>query len=110
MNQRLKLTKKKNSVLHAYFIHIRYNAGEKRGGRMSNIHIEQQAKEVIEKIRPYINRDGGDIKFVKVEDGIVYVQLLGACIGCAAVDTTLKDGVEAIMLEEVPGVIGVEQI
>ena len=72
--------------------------------------IEMQAKEVINKLRPYINRDGGDIKFVKYEDGIVYVQMLGACVGCAAIDTTLKDGVEAIMLEEVPGIIGVEQL
>ena len=66
--------------------------------------------EVIEKIRPYINRDGGDIQFVKFEEGIVYVKMLGACVGCIAVDSTLKDGVEAILLEEVPGVIGVEQI
>jgi len=47
---------------------------------------------------------------VKLEDGIVYVQMLGACVGCAAIDTTLKDGVETILLEEVPGIIGVEQI
>lgn len=72
--------------------------------------IVAQAKEVIEKLRPYINRDGGDIEFAKYEDGIVYVHMLGACVGCAAIDTTLTDGVEAIMLEEVPGIIGVEQI
>ncbi len=77
---------------------------------MDEKEIEMQAKEVINKLRPYINRDGGDIKFVKYEDGIVYVQMLGACVGCAAIDTTLKDGVEAIMLEEVPGIIGVEQL
>jgi Fe-S cluster biogenesis protein NfuA len=72
--------------------------------------ITKQAKVVIQKIRPYINRDGGDIKFVKYEDGIVYVEMLGACVGCAIVDTTLTDGVEAILLEEVPGIIGVEQV
>lgn len=72
--------------------------------------IEKQARIVIKKLRPYINRDGGDIKFVKYDDGIVYVQMLGACVGCAIVDTTLTDGVEAILLEEVPGIIGVEQI
>ena len=77
---------------------------------MDQKEIERQAKEVIDKLRPYINRDGGDIKFVKYEDGIVYVQMLGACVGCAAIDTTLTDGVEAIMLEEVPGVIAVEQV
>lgn len=77
---------------------------------MTTEEITKQAQTVIKKIRPYINRDGGDIKFVKYEDGIVYVQMLGACVGCAIVDTTLTDGVEAILLEEVPGIIGVEQI
>ncbi len=77
---------------------------------MTSEEITKQAQTVIKKIRPYINRDGGDIKFVKYEDGIVYVEMLGACVGCAIVDTTLTDGVEAILLEEVPGIIGVEQI
>ncbi len=72
--------------------------------------IEKQVKEIIEKIRPYIQRDGGDIQYVRFQDGIVYVQMLGACVGCGALDSTLKDGVEAILLEEVPGIIGVEHI
>ncbi len=72
--------------------------------------IEKQARAVIDKLRPYINRDGGDIRFVKYEEGIVYVEMLGACVGCAAIDTTLTYGVETILLEEVPGIIGVEQI
>ncbi len=71
---------------------------------------EKKVIDIIEKIRPYINRDGGDIRFVKFEEGIVYVQMLGACVGCAMIDSTLTDGVEAILLEEVPGIIGVEQI
>ncbi|MFW6298182.1 MAG: NifU family protein [Bacillota bacterium] len=77
---------------------------------MDEKEIAQKAEEVIRKIRPYINRDGGDIKFVKYEDGIVYVQMLGACVGCSLIDTTLTDGVEAILLEEVPGIIGVEMV
>ena len=77
---------------------------------MDNALMEKQVKEIIEKIRPYIQRDGGDIQYVRFEDGIVYVQMLGACVGCGAIDSTLKDGVEAILLEEVPGIIGVEHI
>lgn len=77
---------------------------------MDEAMVVEQIKDILDKLRPYINRDGGDIKFVKYEDGIVYVQMLGACVGCAAIDTTLKDGVEAILLEEVPGIIGVEAI
>ena len=66
--------------------------------------------QVIEKIRPYILRDGGDIEVVKIEDGIVYVKMLGACDGCIALDVTLKQGVERLLLENVPGVIGVVNI
>ncbi len=84
--------------------------GAKEVINMDEAMIVEQIKDILDKLRPYINRDGGDIKFVKYEDGIVYVQMLGACVGCAAIDTTLKDGVEAILLEEVPGIIGVEAI
>lgn len=72
--------------------------------------IEKQVQEIIRKIRPYIQRDGGDIRYVRYEDGIVYVEMLGACVGCGALDSTLKDGIETILLEEVPGIIGVEHI
>ena len=75
---------------------------------MTNEETVEKINKVIERVRPYINRDGGDIRFVKYHEGIVYVEMMGACVGCAALNNTLKDGVEAIMLEEVPGVIGVE--
>jgi len=63
--------------------------------------------ELIERVRPYLQRDGGDIDVVNVEDGIVYVRMLGACNGCMALDVTLKQGIETMLLENVPGVIGV---
>lgn len=69
-----------------------------------------EVKEVLDLIRPYINRDGGDVEFVKFEDGIVYVRLTGACVGCAAMDSTMNDLIEDTLLERVPGVIGVEHI
>lgn len=71
---------------------------------------EIKIQEIIRKIRPYLQQDGGDVEYIKYEKGIVYVRLLGACIGCVSSDATLKDGIEAILLEEVPGVIGVEQV
>jgi len=77
---------------------------------MDNATIEKQVKEILHKVRPYLQRDGGDVKYVKYEDGIVYVSMMGACVGCSALDTTLRDGIEAILLEEVPGIIGVENI
>ncbi|HOP57076.1 MAG TPA: NifU family protein [Bacillota bacterium] len=70
--------------------------------------IIAEVQEVINVIRPYINRDGGDIEYIKFEDGIVYVRLTGACVGCAGFEDTLKELVEDTLLERVPGVIGVE--
>lgn len=72
--------------------------------------IEEQIKNVIHKLRPYLQRDGGDIEYVDFKDGIVYVRMLGACAGCTMIDDTLKDGVEQILMEEVPGVLGVQNI
>lgn len=77
---------------------------------MTTQEIEKQIKKVIDKVRPYLVRDGGDVEYIRFEDGIVYVKMLGACVGCSSVDVTLSEGIEAILLEEVPGVIGVENV
>ena len=67
-----------------------------------------EIKHVIEKIRPYIQRDGGDVEFISFEDGYVTVRMLGACMGCVGIDATISEGIEAILLDEVPGVVGVK--
>ena len=72
--------------------------------------MEEQIKNVIHKLRPYLQRDGGDIEYVDFKDGIVYVRMLGACAGCTMIDDTLKDGVEQILMEVVPGVLEVQNI
>ncbi len=69
---------------------------------------EKEIIEVLEKIRPYIQRDGGDLEFVSFVDGIVTIKMLGACQDCMALDDTISLGVEALLLEEVEGVIGVQ--
>ncbi len=69
---------------------------------------EELVKATIEKVRPYLQADGGDVQFVKLEDGVVYVQVHGACLGCASLDMTLKEGVEQIVMDEVPGIKSVE--
>lgn len=74
------------------------------------MNTEEQVIDVINRIRPYLNSDGGDVEFVKFENGIVYVRLVGACAGCAMQDATLKDGLEALLLEEVPGVVEVVNV
>ena len=71
---------------------------------------EEKIKEIINKLRPYLIGDGGDIEFVKYENNTVYIKMLGACAGCSLLDETLKDGVEQILMEEVPGVLEVRNI
>lgn len=59
--------------------------------------LEPAVNNVIEKVRPSIQMDGGDIKLIAIREGTVYVQLQGACVGCASSGTTLKFGVEKQM-------------
>ncbi len=72
--------------------------------------MNEKVREVIEKIRPMLQADGGDIEFVDYVDGIVKVRLKGACSGCPMSAMTLKNGVEAKLKEEIPEVKGVEQV
>ena len=60
--------------------------------------------EVIDQLRPFLINDGGNIEFVKYEDGIVYIKMMGACADCSMIDLTLKDGIESAIKEEVPSV------
>lgn len=69
--------------------------------------IQSKIKEVLDKIRPYLNQDGGDVEFVKFEDGICYVTLKGACAGCMFADMTISNTIEEILVSEVPEVIKV---
>lgn len=71
--------------------------------------MEEQVKEVLDKLRPFLLRDGGDVELVDIEDGIVRVRLMGACGSCPSSTITLKAGIERALLEEVPGVKEVEQ-
>lgn len=75
---------------------------------MENLELmTEQVNTLITRVRPYLLRDGGDIEILRIEDGIVYVKMLGACDGCMAIDITLKQGIETMLLENVPGIIGV---
>lgn len=66
--------------------------------------MQEKVKEVLEKIRPYLVRDGGNVELVAVEDGTVKVKLVGACAGCAMAQLTLKNGIEKILKQEIPEV------
>ena len=71
---------------------------------------EQKIIEVIEKIRPFLISDGGNIEFVKFEDGICYVKLKGTCAGCMFADLTIKNTIDEILISEIPEVISVEGV
>lgn len=67
--------------------------------------IDRQIEEVLDKVRPFLKREGGDIEYIGFKDGVVYVRMVGACNGCLYADADISQGVEIILMEEVPGVI-----
>lgn len=74
---------------------------------MDNKEIEVKIIEVLNKIRPYLQNDGGDVQFKRFENGVVYVSLVGACSNCPMAAMTLQDGVESALVNEIPEVIKV---
>ncbi|MCF8301875.1 MAG: NifU family protein [Bacteroidales bacterium] len=73
--------------------------------------ITKKVNNVIEQIRPYLQADGGDIKFVELtEDNVVNVELHGACGSCPFSRMTLKNGVEEAVIKAIPQVKGVEEV
>ena len=66
---------------------------------------------MLDKIRPALQADGGDVELVEVaDDGVVKVQLVGACRGCPMSQMTLANGVERVLKEEIPEVARVEPV
>jgi len=70
----------------------------------------EKIKSVLEKIRPALQADGGDVELVDVTDGLVKVKLKGACAGCPMSMMTLKSGIEKFLKQQVPEVTGVEAV
>ena len=77
---------------------------------MENNEIITKIKEIIEELKPFLISDGGFLEFIDYKDGIVYVKLGGACKGCAFLDITLKDGIEQMIMNEIPEVKEVRNI
>jgi Fe-S cluster biogenesis protein NfuA len=72
--------------------------------------MEEKVKAVIEKIRPALQMDGGDIELVAVEGNVVKVRLTGACSGCPMSQMTLKSVVEQNIKKEIPEIESVEAV
>jgi Fe-S cluster biogenesis protein NfuA len=77
---------------------------------MTEVEQYELVQEVLDKLRPFLLRDGGDCELVDIEDGVVKLRLLGACGSCPSSTITLKAGIERALLEEVPGIVEVEQV
>lgn len=69
--------------------------------------MEEKIKKIIDDIRIYLNTEGGDIEFIKYEEGYVYIKLTGACQNCPYQDFTLYDGIEEMIKNEIPEIKGV---
>lgn len=77
---------------------------------MKEKNTEEKIKVLIDKIRPFLMNDGGNLEFIKYEDNIVYVKLSGACVSCPMIDITLKDGVEQLLINEIPEIKEVRNV
>lgn len=72
--------------------------------------IENKIKEVLERIRPFLISDGGNLQYIKFENGFVHLKLLGACSNCPHADVTISDGIEAMLVDEIPEVRGIIKV
>ena len=66
--------------------------------------MQDKVEEVLNKVRPVLERDGGNVELVGIDDGTVKVKLVGACAGCPLSQLTLKNGIERILKQEIPEV------
>ena len=74
---------------------------------MENKEVVKKINEVLDKIRPYLENDGGSVKFNRFENGVVYVTLVGACSNCPHAALTLEEGIETALVNEIPEVVKV---
>ena len=72
--------------------------------------IEEQVNEALEKVRPYLKKDGGDISLVEVDVPVVKVKLHGACESCNMSYMTMKAGVEEVIKRRIPEIQKVETV
>ena len=72
--------------------------------------MKEKVQAVIEKLRPMLKADGGDVELVEVDGAVVKVRLKGACAGCPMSQMTLKNGIERLLRKEIPEIESVESV
>jgi len=70
--------------------------------------MKDKVQAAIDKIRPMLQRDGGDVELVDVQEGVVTVRLRGACAGCPMSQMTIKIGIEKFLKQEIPEIVAVQ--
>ena len=72
--------------------------------------MKEQVENALKKIRPLLQRDGGEVELVEVVEGVVKVRMQGACAGCPMSQMTIKNGIERLLKQEIPEVESVESV
>ena len=72
--------------------------------------MKEKIEEVLDRLRPYLLNDGGDIEFVDYKDGICYLRFLGHCATCSLMNVTLNDGIKEALVNEIPEIVDVKLI
>jgi Fe-S cluster biogenesis protein NfuA len=93
-----------------FFPFVRDERGRLEPKHRKEMNMREDVEKALQKIRPALQADGGDIELVDVADGVVKVKLTGACGGCPMSQMTLKQGVERVLKEQVPEVKTVESV
>jgi Fe-S cluster biogenesis protein NfuA len=81
-----------------------YGVKERTFSQKEKAMTRENVEEVLDKIRPSLVRDGGNVELVNVNDGTVEVRLTGACAGCPMSTMTLKMGIEQMLKQEIPDI------
>ena len=72
--------------------------------------MEEEVEEILESLRPMLLQDGGNVELVDIDDGVVKVRLVGACVSCSSSLMTLKMGIEKALKKAIPMVRCVESV
>ena len=81
-----------------------------RATKYKEDNMKEKVEAALKKIRPMLQRDGGNVELIEVEDGIVKVRLQGACAGCPMSQMTIKNGIERLLKQEIPEVKSVVSV
>ena len=72
--------------------------------------MEEKINDVLDKLRPFLINDGGNIEFIKYENGICYIKFIGACADCMLNSVTLDEGIKEALINEIPEIIDVKLV